>query len=63
MLNKLKTGEVKPAVAISVIIVLLLILGYLGWRIFGRSGPSAVHVTTQQPGQPFAGAKRVYGTP
>jgi hypothetical protein len=63
MLDKLKSSDVNPIVGVVVIVVLLLIIGFIGWRIFGRSGPSAVHVTTQQPGQPFAGAKRVYGTP
>jgi len=61
--KNLSRTAVSPWAAGIVIIVVLVALAIIGWRMFGLAGPRGVKVVTQKAGEPFAGAKRVYGNP
>lgn len=58
-----KDRQVSTPVAVIIILVMVVIIAFYGWRTIGPSGPVKIKVVTQKPGQPFAGAKKVYGIP
>lgn len=46
---------------VVVLAIVLLVVGFIGWRTLGSPGASSnIKVVPPQPGQGFPGAKRVY---